>query len=152
MTDHLPVVIADTTPLLHLFDRCSPYRETVLKTVERAGHVVLSPLVLCELDYLALSRMGVDAELEALDYVITMTEVVRWSVPEVTPHLREARHLIHRYRDMDGGSGIGLADAVNVVLAREFATNALLTFDVKHFRALRPLTSHDAFRLLPDDA
>jgi uncharacterized protein len=46
---------------------------------------------------------------------------------------------------------IGLADATNVVLAREFRTDVIATLDRRHFRMLRPLTKHDAFRLLPDD-
>jgi predicted nucleic acid-binding protein len=46
---------------------------------------------------------------------------------------------------------IGLADAMNVVLAREFRTDVIATLDRRHFRMLRPMTKHDAFRLLPDD-
>jgi len=40
---------------------------------------------------------------------------------------------------------------MNVVLAREFRTDVIATLDRRHFRMLRPLTKHDAFRLLPDD-
>ena len=46
---------------------------------------------------------------------------------------------------------IGLTDAMNVVLAREFRTSSILTLDVKHFRMIRPLTAHPAFQLLPFD-
>jgi hypothetical protein len=46
---------------------------------------------------------------------------------------------------------IGLPDAMNVVLAREFRTDVIATLDRRHFRMLRPMTKHDAFRLLPDD-
>jgi hypothetical protein len=46
---------------------------------------------------------------------------------------------------------IGLADAMNVVLAREFRTDVIATLDRRHFRVIRPLTRHDAFRFLPDD-
>src|ERR1035441_2892094 len=46
---------------------------------------------------------------------------------------------------------IGLADAMNVVLAREFRTDVIATLDRRHFRMIRPLTRHEAFRLLPDD-
>jgi prevent-host-death family protein len=47
--------------------------------------------------------------------------------------------------------GVGLADAMNVVLAREFRTDVIATFDQRHFRMIRPLTPHSNFRLLPDD-
>ncbi|MEY9968326.1 putative nucleic acid-binding protein [Streptacidiphilus sp. MAP12-16] len=46
---------------------------------------------------------------------------------------------------------MGLTDAVSVALAAEFRTNAIFTVDRRHFRAVRPLTDHPAFRLLPDD-
>jgi len=37
-------------------------------------------------------------------------------------------------------------------VAAEFRTNAFLTLDRSEFRAIRPLTDHHAFRLIPDDA
>jgi hypothetical protein len=41
---------------------------------------------------------------------------------------------------------------VNVVLAAEFQTNAILTLDHRGYRVVTPLSTHDAFLLLPDDA
>lgn len=55
------------------------------------------------------------------------------------------------YRDADGGSVVGLTDAMNVVLAAEFRTAAMFTTDVRHFRMMTPLTGEQAFRLLPAD-
>ena len=52
-----------------------------------------------------------------------------------------------RYRDLD----LDLADAVNVALAAEYDTEAVLTLDRRDFRAGRPLGHHKAFRVLPDD-
>lgn len=52
-----------------------------------------------------------------------------------------------RYRDLD----LDLADAVNVALAADFDTDAVLTLDRRDVRAVRPLGHHKAFRLLPDD-
>jgi hypothetical protein len=46
---------------------------------------------------------------------------------------------------------IGLADAMSVVLAREFRTDVIATLDRRHFRTIRPMTRHGTFRLLPDD-
>jgi predicted nucleic acid-binding protein len=45
---------------------------------------------------------------------------------------------------------IGLTDAMNTVMAREFRTDAICTIDRRHFRTIRPLTSHGSYRLLPD--
>jgi hypothetical protein len=33
----------------------------------------------------------------------------------------------------------------------EFRTDVIATLDQRHFRMIRPLTRHDAFRLLPHD-
>ena len=40
---------------------------------------------------------------------------------------------------------------MNVVLAERYETDGVLTLDRRDFRAIRPLTGHKAFRLLPDD-
>jgi hypothetical protein len=52
---------------------------------------------------------------------------------------------------LDDYPGVGLANAMNVVLAREFRTDVIATLNYRHFRVIRPLTPHDAFRLLPED-
>ena len=46
---------------------------------------------------------------------------------------------------------IGLTDTMNVVMASEYQTDAILTLDRHHFRMVRPLTGHTAFRLWPVD-
>jgi predicted nucleic acid-binding protein len=53
-----------------------------------------------------------------------------------------------RYASLD----LDLVDAVNVALAAEYATDAILTKDIRDFRALRPVDGrHTCFRILPDD-
>ena len=66
--------------------------------------MIVSPLVLTEVDHLAKARFGSQAR-----------------------------------------------DAVNVALAAQYRTDAVLTLDRRDFRAMRPLTPHKRFRLLPDD-
>ena len=61
--------------------------------------------------------------------------------------LRRARAVQMRYADLR----LDLADSVNVVLAEQYETETVLTLDRRDFRAIRPLTRHTAFRLLPDD-
>jgi uncharacterized protein len=69
-------------------------------------------------------------------------------VPEITEaHLAAAQSLRARYEALN----LGLADAVNVALASEYDTDAVLTLDRRDFRALRPLGRHKSFRLLPDE-
>lgn len=55
--------------------------------------------------------------------------------------------LERRYEDVDAG----LADLIAVVIAARYRTKRLLTFDERHFRALRPLDG-GRFTLLPADA
>jgi uncharacterized protein len=52
-----------------------------------------------------------------------------------------------KYADLD----LDLADAVNVTLAADYRTDAILTLDRRDLRAIRPLTPHKASRVLPDD-
>jgi hypothetical protein len=43
-------------------------------------------------------------------------------------------------------------DAVNVALAAEYDTDAVLTRDLRDFRTLRPVGGrYSCFRILPDD-
>ena len=80
-----------------------------------------------------------------LQYIAGRVAAGRWEVPGIGPLLLASHEVLADY------PAIGLADAMNVVLAREFRTDVIATLDRRHFRMLRPLTKHDAFRLLPDD-
>jgi uncharacterized protein len=72
----------------------------------------------------------------------------RFRVPEINVELLEtARQVQRKYAALD----LDLADTVNVALAAEFRTVSVLTLDRRDLRAIAPLTSHSAFRLLPDD-
>ena len=73
---------------------------------------------------------------------------MRFQVPEVSPDtLKIAREVRRKYADLD----LDLADAVNVTLAADYRTDAILTLDRRDFRAIWLLTPHKAFRVLPDD-
>lgn len=143
-----PVAIADTSALLAVYNGGDAEHAACVKAFGQVGHLVISPLVMAELDYLMSAKFGADAALGVLDRITEMVEVKRCEIPEVSTHLRTARALVARYKAMN----IGLTDALNAALAAEFRTDALLTLDRAHFRAIRPLTGHDCFRLLPDDA
>ncbi|MEV7784080.1 PIN domain-containing protein [Streptomyces sp. NPDC088106] len=149
MTD-VPVVIADTNALYRLFTPKDPRHTTHREALARVGHLVVSPMVLTELDYLLTSRIGSGAAMNALDFIAGQTEARRFEIPETGPHLRAAMAVMRGYSETDGGAGVGLADAMNVALAAAFRTTSLFTRD-RHFRMMRPLTGEPAFRLLPDD-
>jgi predicted nucleic acid-binding protein len=138
-------VIADTSGLLAFLnpkDACHDQAASALRVV---GHLVVPPFVLAELDYLVTAKAGAEAALQALAYVAEGVLRGRFEVPEVAEHLGAVQGVMKTYPD------IGLTDAMNVVLARAFRTEVLLTLDERHFRKVRPLTAHQAFRLLPAD-
>ncbi|GGX12234.1 PIN domain-containing protein [Streptomyces chryseus] len=151
MTDHvIPVAIADTNALFRLFTASSKRHEEHREALSRIGHLIVSPMVLAELDYLLTQKINASTAATALEFIAKRADAQRFEVPAVQPHLHTALAIMNGYRDLDGGSGIGLADAMNVALAAHYRTAALFTSDI-HFRIVRPLDAHESFRLLPDD-
>ncbi|HEX9766295.1 MAG TPA: PIN domain-containing protein [Nitriliruptorales bacterium] len=104
--------------------------------------LLLSPFVLAELDYLFLSRRGIDAELALLG------EVARGAYrlePMTSADVGRAREIAEQYRDLR----LGIADASVLVLCERYDTHDVLTLDHRHFRSI---TDHgQPLRLLPDD-
>jgi predicted nucleic acid-binding protein len=145
MPDALPVAIADTSALIAFFNAADNHHKSVRAGIGEVGHLVVSPCVLTEFDYLVASRSGPDPARAALGYINGRVATGRWEVPPIGPSLVAAHALLGDY------PLIGLADAMNVVLAREYRTDVIATLDRRHFRMIRPLTRHLAFRLLPDD-
>jgi uncharacterized protein len=106
--------------------------------------VILSPLILAEIDYHLLKWGGVAAETAFLEEVERGAyDLVSFDAEDVG----RARPLVEKYSDL----AIGLADASIVVLAARFGTDRVLTTDERHFRALRGLDGRP-FRILPADA
>ena len=142
------IVVADTSGLLAALDSTHPEHQGANEAIMAAGLLVMSPLLLAELDHVATREVGREAAISAIDYIRRWMRVGRVVVPEVTEtHLAAAQSLRARY----GSLNLDLADAVNVALASEYDTDAVLTLDRRDFRALRPLGRHKSFRLLPDD-
>ncbi|MEV6736391.1 PIN domain-containing protein [Streptomyces sp. NPDC051104] len=144
------IAIADTNGLYRLLDPNLTGHQQHRKALAATSHLVISPLVLAELDYLIATRAGARKALAAARFIERNVATRRFEVPPVSAHLSAAIAVAEGYADADGGKGIGLTDAMNVALAAAYRTDALLTTD-HHFRMVRPLTGHPAFRLLPDD-
>ena len=145
MNEPLPVAIAGTSALIAFFNSADEHHRRVQEGFAQTGHLVVSPCVLTELDYLIASRQGPAPAQAALGYVAGRVASGRWEIPAIGPFLLASHAVLGDYPD------VGLADAMNVVLAREFRTDVIATLDRRHFRMIRPLTRHGAFRLLPDD-
>jgi uncharacterized protein len=106
--------------------------------------IVLSPFVLAEVDYFLARQGGQIPELRLLDEVASGA----YELPVFeSSDVHRVAEVIRRYDDLN----IGLADASIVVLAGRYGTSRVLTFDERHFRALRTPVG-DAFVVLPADA
>jgi predicted nucleic acid-binding protein len=142
------ILLADTSGLIAYFDADTPEHQDCRRILDEVALVVVSPMVLTELDHLARRRFGDHARDQILDFVFDQVERIRFAVPEIRPEiLAAARAVLKQYR----GLSLDLADAVTVALADEYDTNRVFTLDRKDFRAMRPLAG-GAFMLLPDDA
>jgi predicted nucleic acid-binding protein len=142
------VVVADTSGLLAALDRSHPLGPAAREVLARAGTLVISPVLLGELDHLARRILGPQAATAAVDDIRRWVRAGRAVLPQISADTLDTAQAVRaRHRDL----GLDLADAVNVALAAEFRTDAVLTLDRRDFRAVRPLTAHKAFRILPDD-
>lgn len=93
-------------------------------------------------------ELGREAPLGAVDDLRRWMSRGRGVMPEITEdHLGAAQSVRVRYRALD----LDLADAVNVALAADYDTDAILTLDRRDFRAVHPWGRYKAFWVLPDD-
>ncbi|MEU5902402.1 PIN domain-containing protein [Streptomyces venezuelae] len=142
------IVVADTSGLLAALDSTHPEHEAANEAILAAGLLVMSPLLLAELDHVATRELGREAALSAIDDIRRWMGRGRVIAPEITDdHLGAAQAVRARHGALD----LDLTDAVNVALAADYDTDAILTLDRRDFRAVRPLGRHKAFRVLPDD-
>ncbi|MDQ0990531.1 type II toxin-antitoxin system VapC family toxin [Streptomyces sp. V3I7] len=142
------IVIADTSGIIASVDRSCPEHATARHVMDTAGLVVIPQLALAELDHLFSGRFSKDAAGQVIDQLLAQVRSGRYRLGDADVDvLTDARLVQRRYQ----GLALDLTDSVIAVLAREYATEAVLTLDRKDFRAIRPLTAHPAFRLLPDD-
>ena len=104
----------------------------------------MSPLVLAELDYFVLTRLGPAAEQKVL---AELRSPAYRLAPFTDGDSQLAYEVAVKYGDME----LGLTDASIVVQAARHKTTRILSLDHKHFAAVRPLTGDDSFTLLPRD-
>jgi predicted nucleic acid-binding protein len=142
------ILVADTGGMLAALDADDKDHIGALDALTQAALVVISPLAITEIHQVTTSR----ADRATADLVISAVSKQatqgRLSITDVSPTmLRNAVHLRQQYC----GVNLDLADAMAVILAAEYGTHEILTVDRRDFRAIRPLTRHTAFRILPDD-
>ncbi len=136
-------MIVDTSVLLAALIRGQRMHTACQALLSSDRPLVISPLVLAEIDYLAARIAGVDAELGVLAELASGPyELASFNRVD----LIRAQALVERYRDLR----LGLTDASLIVLAHRYGTNDIATLDERHFRVVQSLTGRP-FTLLPAD-
>jgi predicted nucleic acid-binding protein len=105
--------------------------------------LVTTPLMLAELNHLAVTRAGPAAARAFRHDLVIGAYAVEWWEDAAA----QAAEVAETYSDL----GLGLTDASLVVLSERMGTTDIATFDERHFRTVRP-SRGAAFRLLPIDA
>ncbi|MFJ7099595.1 type II toxin-antitoxin system VapC family toxin [Streptomyces albogriseolus] len=143
------IAVADTSGILTLFNRSDPDHHAVRKAADQCGFLVATPLALTEVHQVATSRAGRGAADAIVRSLTERVRQMRLVLAPLTPEVMEAALAVRaRYASMD----LDLVDSVNVALAAEYGTDAILTRDLRDFRALRPTGGrYSCFRILPDD-
>ena len=135
------MIILDTSALYALFRADDPMCATVSDALRDEPVRIVSPYVVAELDYLFLTRYGVDAQHQVLDALASGA----YELPTLgIPDLSACAAVIARYRDLS----IGVTDASLVVLADRYGTTRVATFDRRNFGALRTMDGNP-FELVP---
>ncbi|MBF6216101.1 PIN domain-containing protein [Nocardia puris] len=142
------LLIGDTSGFVAAFNPSDPEHDPARKALQQAALTVVSPLVLLEIEHVLTRNVNRAAAYGVNDWLLAQERTGRIEVPEITSMvLRTARKVQNRY----GALRLDLTDATNVALAERYETVDVLTLDRRDFRAIAPLTSHKAFRVLPDD-
>jgi len=140
------LIVVDSSAILAGADEAHAEHRRVRAVAERdPGPFLLSPFVAAEVDYMLATRAGIDREIAFLRAVAAGEYSLQTFEADDVARMAD---LVDRYRDLS----IGLADASLVVLAARAGTTRILTFDERHFRAVRPLRGGPAFTILPADA
>lgn len=139
------MIIADTSAILATIDPDSAEHKAcvdILPLLRRP--MLVSPMVVAEIDYLLTTRFGVSTANRFL------ADVARgaWDLVRAYPDdIDDVITLNTRYQALK----LGATDCLNIVLAANHGTTKLFTLDHRHYRAVAPLHGADAFTLLPAD-
>lgn len=137
-------LVIGAAPLVALADAHDPRRDEILDLLraERGSLFIPAP-VTAEIDYLLDHRLGAPARRAFLEDLAAR----RYESPGLDSTDYEAAVDLHRrYADLN----LGLGDLSVAVLAHRLGTQRILTFDERHFRAVRPIQG-GVFTLLPAD-
>ena len=136
------MIIVDTGVLYAFFVADDPDHDRAAALLtDPVETIVLSPLVVAELDYFVLKRFGVAGEIATLQELTESRYEIAYFDDD---DLHRCLAVVERYAD----HAIGATDASLVVLADRYGTRRIATFDRRHFSALRSFDGQP-FTLLP---
>jgi predicted nucleic acid-binding protein len=146
-------LIADSGGIVAAMNSAEQDHESYRATLESATMAVISPLVVAEVHYL-LSTIG--AHEAANDFLEDLAGGFYELATIASEDYTAAAELIKRYegrmeRKRRKPGSLDLADAMNIVLGKRYATNMILATD-QDYRVTTPLSGHHYFVLLPRDA
>ena len=140
------MILCDTSGLLAAYDQQEPSGPSVRELLDtETGALVVSPFVLAELDYMLLSRAGIQAGLTLLNDLAD-------GVYQVAAFTARDAERVARLAEQHAALKLGIADAHTMILSApdRYGTTRVLTFDHRHFRAAVP-PQGGAFTILPAD-
>ncbi|MFH8469613.1 type II toxin-antitoxin system VapC family toxin [Streptomyces sp. NPDC017991] len=139
MTGPVTLAVADTSVLLAAFNRRDDRHRDGVDALGLARILVLSPLVLAELDYLLHQQASEKEAVEVISRLRALAATGYARIPVVDAQLLgEAEKIQRQYL----GQAIGLTDAVNACLAWRLRHPMVLSFD-NHYRVIAPRRSSE---------
>lgn len=136
------MIVADTGVILALVDADDRHHETLRHLFEDGKSPWVLPwTILPEIDYLLSAHVGWRAEEAFLSDLASGVFAVEWGSET---DLLEARRICRRHRALK----LGLVDSVVIAVAERLKAEAIATFDLRHFGAVK---IRGAPKLLPRD-
>lgn len=137
-------IVADSGAIFALYDRKDRHHAAVRRALDEERSLVVIPsAVLGELDYLLRQHLGIRAEIDFIESIMSGSFTLEDLTPEDVVRCHE---LVTTYQDLD----LGLADAAVIATAERLNIERILTLDERDFRAVRPKGGRP-FLLLPAD-
>lgn len=138
------MIVVDTSIIVAYMNAADDHHQVVAGWIDQVeDDLVTTPLIVAEADHLVARRGGARALSTLRVDLAAGAYLVEWWSGAMAAAVKVAESY--------AGISLGLADASLVVLAERVGTIDIGTLDERHFRAVRPLTDGQAFRILPAD-
>jgi uncharacterized protein with PIN domain len=90
------ITVADTSAIIAASDRNARESTACRAVLQEAGTVIISPLVLTEVDHLAKVRFGSKARTAIIDFVLAQAGQSRFQIPETGLEVLDTAHMVQR--------------------------------------------------------